>query len=370
MDKDWLIFVGTLPWVFFLMVVLLCDSSNGRKQKKLVGLFLFAFIFAAIRYGIGYDYYSYKHVIDGNSYDYELERLEILPRYLAIISGKIHFQIFFAVCSFLTIYPVYFVSRKLSINPLKSFVVYLLFPLFFLEGLGVIRNAVAYSLVLLMFYYISKKRYFYSLLLWGLSIGFHSSAIVAVLLYPLFFSFHKRSLHFVLYLFSFMLAVYIMPILISIAPNIPVATKVLSNVDKEMASTGGLLFYVVNGIAIFHFLCWNKLLIADQRNKIYLSLVNVGICFWNVFLSLDPTTAQRLSLFFLLFLILVAPYYKYISIRNRAFIKKSMTAILVLLFVSSLGLNLYAYYFRGRNMSNIPYQVFFLNPSDVFLHIN
>ena len=370
MDKDLLIFLGTLPWALFLFVVLFYINGRGPKEKRLKFLLGFVLIFAAIRYGIGYDYFSYKYIIEGNGQDYELERWEMLPRYLALFCGKTHYQLFFAISSFLTIYPVYYVSKKLSVDPLKSFFVYLMFPLFFLDGLGVMRNAVAYSFALLMFYNINRKKYLYSLLCLLFAVGFHISAVVAILLYPLYFLFHKKYLNIVLYLSSFVLSISIVPILESFLPYNFLLDKVMSNVDKGITTTGGLLFYVVNGIAIFHLLYWERISSISSNNKIYLTLVNVGVFLWNVFLGLDPTTAQRLSLFFLLFIVLLVPSYISISLRNKRFINSSVNVLFVSLFVSSLVLNLYAYYEKGRNMSNIPYQVFFLNPSDALLHIN
>ena len=370
MDNDLLIFLGTLPWVLFLIIVLMVCSAKGNQSQRLMALFVFVFIFAAVRYGIGYDYYSYKYIIDGDGQDYELERWEILPRYLAVISGKIHYQLFFAISSFLTIYPVYYVSKKLSMDPLKSFFVYLMFPLFFLDGLGVIRNAVAYSLVFLMFYQLYERKYFYSVALWLLAIGFHTSAVGAVLVYPLFYLFHNRSLNVVLFIVSFFIAALIIPLINSISPNSALLIKFLDNVDKDITSFGGIFSYILNGIAIFHLFYWKKLSAILPQNKIYLTMINIGVCLWNIFLSIDPTTAQRLSLFFLLFLVLLIPSYKHISISNKKVIGFVVNLFLILLFISSLSLNLYGFYEKGRSMSNIPYQVFFLSPSDALMHIN
>lgn len=370
MNNDLLIFIGTLPWVLFLIIILMVCSAKGNQSQRLRALFVFVFLFAAIRYGIGYDYFSYKFIIEGNGQDYQLERWEILPRFLAVISGKVHYQLFFAISSFLTIYPVYFVSKKLSIDPLKSFFVYLMFPLFFLDGLGVMRNAVAYSIVFLMFYQLYRRKYIYSVAFWLLAIGFHTSAVVAVLVYPLYFFFHNRSLNVVLYIVSFIISASIIPLIESISPNNALLIKFLDNVDKDITSFGGIFFYIINGIAIFHLFCWKKLSAILPQNKIYLTMINMGVCLWNIFLSIDPTTAQRLSLFFLLFLVLLIPSYKLISIANRKVIGFAVNTFLILLFISSLSLNLYGYYEKGRSMSNIPYQVFFLGPSDALMHIN
>lgn len=365
MDNNTLIFLGTLPWVFFLFVVLFYIKNN-RKKKLLKSLFLFAFIYAAIRYGIGYDYYVYKDIIEGNSDTFKLERLEVLPRYLAIFSGQIHYQLFFAVCSFITIYSVYYVSKRISTNPTISFSVYLLFPLFYVDGLGVIRNAVAYSLVFLMFYELYKGQRIKSILFWLLAIGFHYSAFVAVLIYPFYYLFNKKSFHIAIYILSLFGAALVAPLLENHLSQLFLVSKVLRNVESEITSTGGTMFYVINFIAILNLLLWRRLVSVNKDNILYLKMVNLGVCLWNLFLFVDPTTALRLSNFFLLYITLLFPSYRFVY--SKVLLGRAMITFVALLFVASISLNLYAYYGKGRNMSVIPYQVFFLNPSNQLYH--
>lgn len=368
MEKDLLIFWGTIPWVLFLLVVFFFNRRREHKKKCLKMLFWFVLIFSAIRYGIGYDYFTYKYLISGEAPDYQMERLEIISRYLVIISGGIHYQLFFAVCSFLSLYPVYFVSRSLSIDPLKSFTIYLLFPLLYLDSLGVIRNTVAYSFALLMFYYVYKRQFVISLIIWILAMGFHISAFIAILIYPFYYFCHGKLFNITLYLSSFVLSVILMPILDNYFSGLLLVSKFMTNLDKDITSVGGILYYVINCIGIFHLFFWKKLSSIDIDNEKYLTFVNLGICIWNVFLATDPTTAQRLSSFFFIFIILLAPSYK--KMYKNINVNLVTTTFFVLLFISSLGLNLYAYYGKGRQMSNIPYQVFFLDPKDYFYHVD
>lgn len=366
MDNDLLIIWGTLPWLFFLVVVLSYDGKD-IKHHRLNMLFWFAFIFAAVRYGIGYDYFSYKYLIEGYGRDYEIERFEFLSRYLAVISGKTHYQLFFAVSSLLTIWPVYYVCKKISQNPLYSFVVYLLFPMFYLDGLGIVRNAVAFSMVLLMFYCIYRKKILLSIVPFLIAMGFHASTIVALLIYPLYYFFHNRNANIALYLSSFMISLVIMPLLLTYFTQFDFVSKITNNIDKEITRTGGILYYIINFVAVLNFIFWNKLKGLNELNKIYLSLINVGVVVWNIFLSSDPTTAQRLSVFFLIFIVLLAP--SYLCVFKQGVPRFLFKTFFVLMFISSVALNYRAYYELRRNMSIIPYQVFFLSPSDAFHHI-
>lgn len=366
MDKDTLVLIGTLPWVFFLFVVLYLNNGENNKRKRYSYLFGFVFLFAAVRYGIGYDYFSYKDLVEGRAPEYEMDRVEYFSQLLLLFSRPLHYQVYFALSSFLTIFPVYYVCKKLSVNPIYSFTIYILHPLFFLEGLSIIRNAIAFSMVLLMFYCIHKKRILLSVLFLIAAMGFHISAIVALLIYP-FYYLRGRRLHIVLYIISFFLPLIIMPILNSYFSDLFLVAKITRNIDNEMTKVGGIFYYVINCIALFNIIYWNRLVKLRGENRVYLSLVNVGVCVWNCFLSIEPTTASRLSIYFLIFTILLAPFYK-ILFKNK--VKKlAISSFFIMLFVASLLLNLYAFG-RGREMSNLPYQVYFLNPTDVFYHVN
>lgn len=365
MDKDILIFLGTIPWVLFLFVTLYYNKgvANSVKLKR---LYLFVFIFAAIRYGIGYDYFGYQNVIEGHVQDYELERFEFLPRMLAIFAGQTHYQFFFIACSFLSIYPVYVVSKKMSVNPVESFTLFLLFPILFLDGLGIVRNAVAYSLILLMLYQIHIGNYVKSLICLAVAYGFHLSAVVGVLVFPLYFFLHNRNINVAVYLLSFAVSIVLLPFLEQHFAEFGLVSKFFANIEKELQG-GGLFYYVFNAIAIFNLANWNKIASYNKENGIYLTLANAGVCLWNAFLAIDVTTAQRLSTFFLFPLILMIPTFRYIFKRSTYRVIK---LFFYMLFICSLGLNLHAHYGLHRNMSNIPYQVFFLNPSDLFYHAN
>lgn len=368
MDKDILVLIGTIPWIFFLMVVLFFNYGNKNKNRRLRYLFWFVFIFAAVRYGIGYDYFSYKDLVEGRAPEYELDRVEYFSQLLILFSRPLHYQVYFALSSFLTIFPVYYVCKKLSVNPIYSFTIYILFPLFFLEGLSIIRNAIAFSMVLLMFYCIYKKRILLSVIFLIVAMGFHISAIVAVIIYPIYYLIRGRKLHLILYIISFFLPLIIMPILTSYFSDLFLVAKITRNIENEITKVGGIFYYVINCMALFNIIYWNRLVKLRDENKVYLSLVNVGVCVWNCFLSIDPTTASRLSIYFLVFTILLAPFYK-ILFKNK--VKKlAFSSFFVMLFVASLLLNMYAFFDRGREMSNLPYQVFFLNPTDAFYHIN
>lgn len=368
MDKDLLIFLGTIPWVVFLLVIVnFCGlGRRNPRGKNLKNLFLFVLFFAAIRYGIGYDYYSYKYVIEGQGYEWELDRWEPIPRMVALLARYTHYQLFFIISSILSIYPVYIVSKRMSVSPIETFGIYLLFPILFLDGLGIIRNSVAFSFILLMLYQIHCGKYLKSFICLIVACCFHTSAFIGVLFYPLYFFFHGKYLNISIYILSLVISSVVLPVLETYFTNFGLVFKFLSNIEKDLQG-GGLFTYIVNIIAISNLIYWKRIASFSEENKVYLTLTNVGVCVWNAFLSIDVTTAQRLSTYFLFALVLLIPSYKYIF--NSAIYRYTKIFFYVLFF-SSIFLNLHAYYSLKRDMSNIPYQVFFLNPSDLFYHSN
>lgn len=157
-----------------------------------------------------------------------------------------------------------------------------------------------------------------------------------------------------------------MPILETYFVQYVYVSKIMANIDREITRTGGILFYIINFVAIINLCYWDKLKGLNSLNKVYLSFINVGVVIWNIFLSTDPTTAERLSVFFLFYMVLLAP--SYLLIFRRGVPRFVFKAFFILMFIANITLNYRAYYVLGRNMSTIPYQVFFLSPSDIFYH--
>ncbi len=133
---------------------------------------------------------------------------------------------------------------------------------------------------------------------------------------------------------------------------------------ENNGTNGGLLLYAVNTLNILNLINWKKLTNINKNNIALLTFVNFGTCIWNSFISIDGTIAVRLSSFFLIFSILLIP--SYLLIYNYKRTKILIYICCSMLFIISFALNFYGYYYKGLHMSNVPYQVFFLNPSDIF----
>ena len=106
--------VDLFPYtVMAFLLILFMYVKGSRKRKALYGL-IALFLFAAIRYGIGYDYFAYVAHATQVAKDYSYERLEPFSRVLLEVGYYTHYQVFFVIGSLLTVLPVYLACVRLS----------------------------------------------------------------------------------------------------------------------------------------------------------------------------------------------------------------------------------------------------------------
>ena len=368
MDIDFILILGTIPWLLFLAFLFYVNNISIPERNKTKVIFEFVFLFMSLRYGIGYDYYSYKSIVEGVSEDYIIEGMDIIPKFIALTFGKIHYQLFFVLTSFVILYPIYWVINRLSYIPSMSFTIYLLYPSFFLEGLSIIRNAMAYSLVLVMFYFLWKKRYLRSVLFYFAAVGCHTSSLMAIIIYPLYFYQTSRKFNFLIYISSFVLSIVIIPVILSLLGDIAFFSRVLYYIENEdNFKGGGLMNILINLIGLFNLLYWYRIESYSELNKKILPLVNVGICLWNILIPVSPVFATRLSTYFLYCLLFIVPSYPVIFENINRFVNtRTINIVCGSLFVFIFVMQLYNYINSDIHMSNLPYQFFFLH-TDAFV---
>ena len=351
--------VDLAPYGIIVVILTLLLVSKTELRKKAYFCFLVLFFFSAIRYGIGYDYYAYMKMVLNNTEDYSIERIEPLSRVLLSTAYHTHYQVFFVLSSFLTIFPLYRACIKLSINPAYSLIIYFLFPVYYLESFSIIRNAVAYSIVLYSFVVLNERKYLYSVVLIVIAALFHKSALISLLFYFIFFIKPGRLLNIIFYLSSFAISAFLLEAISQYADLF----FLLSDVEKYTEvgrAEGGTMNYIVNGLNIINFLLWSQLSAKDKNNSLYLCLFNIGVCLWNAFLAIDSTISLRLSSFFMIFIIFLVPQYKTIFVgKNQLFVNRMVYLFFLILFSSYFYINVSAYLDNPERMSNIPYQTVF-----------
>jgi len=313
-------------------------------------------VFLGIRYGVGYDYFEYREWIISP----DLKTQEPLIQLLAEFCSKIHYQLFFAITSILSIFSVYKVSKKYSIDPIMSFMVYMLVPMLFLDGMSTVRNAIAYPMVLWSFMILLKeKRKYLAVIPFLIAINIHGSAIVALLFLPFAFLRIKRGHALIAWIVSFAFSqTQITGVLLDYM-NVPYLSKAMWYLNHSRENTsGGTLWLAVNAINLINFVYWNKLKNIDECSVFYLMAYCLGCILYNIAIKVDPTIALRLSNYGSIFLMLIAPYYAYV-LPYRQHRNQRLIYLFFIFYFSSLLFIVILKTPPGDKMSFFPYQTIF-----------
>jgi len=342
----------------FMLVVYCGKLSKEIKARYCMGAM---FILAAVRYGVAYDYYSYKDIILGNVDQLSVDRLEPLSRLLVEIGRNTHYQFFFAIGSFLTIFPIYKVCERYSLDPSLSLIVYYLHPSFFLDGMGIVRNAIAFSFVFYAFVLLLDNKTKKSILLLICAVLFHKSAVIGFLIFAIKYFNQSRKLYLLIYVASFLISALIAKIISIYADQIILISDVQRYIEGGAdRSGGGVMTIIVNGICIFNFLIWNRLKKTTAQYKAYLCSYCLGACLWNVFLPADYIIAGRFFSFYALPLVLIIPLYIHSTKpKHIALVKRGIVSFFILFFTSHFYLSIRAYIDHPSRMSTVPYQTIF-----------
>lgn len=349
-----------LPYYFVVALFYYYMNKKTTPQKRAFCCFLLLFVFSAIRYGIGYDYYIYKAWA---THEIVSDRLELFSKYLLSVAYDSHYQVFFAVSAFLTLYPLYRAFINQSINPSLSLLIYYLFPLFFLGIQSSVRNGIAFSLVFYAFTLLLDggiKNKGLSVVFLICACLFHKSAYIGALIYPIFFFKHYRTVHMFFYILSFGVSYIVTNTIGAYYTQSELLDTAQHYIVDKASEGGGTMTFIVNGLGILNLLLWHYLSKIDRRLTILMGMFNIGVCIWNMFQRVDITLATRLSIFFLLALTLIVPYYeKYMTSLIKIDFKQMLHVFFIILFTSSFVINAYAFIQRGGRMSSIPYQTIF-----------
>lgn len=356
--------IDLLPYILLFGLLLIIASLKRDERSKARLMFWCLFVFTAIRYGIGYDFFGYKSAIENPRRGYDgIDRWELFPYLLGLLSRKTFFQLFVIVTSFLTLYPVYRISVKLSISPSFSVLVYTLHPVLFLDGMGIMRNAVAFSIMMLVFYHLRRKELLKALVFWICACLFHQAALVGCLLFFLYYRPPSKIVSLALFIVSFLVSSMVPQVISRLAESVPLFQAAEHYIENKAVSNGGKLQYINDAICLFNFVFWDRLVAVHKNNKYYLAFYNVGICLWNLFLPFDSTLAMRLSTFFLIYIILLAPSYKLIWKKKYCKLAGQLSTLFFVAFLLSSFYIVTATSAPGQHLSYLPYQT-------VFYHID
>jgi len=188
--------------VYYILVIIpgiisLFYYLNKSGKTKTITFFLFfsfLWILLSLRsYEVGVDIKNYKYIFEtvrATPWD-SLFNLSLESGY--VLFNKVigtftdNFSVFLAITSFIIIYPLYLLYKKESTDPLLTFVLFINMPNFVMIFSG-LRQALAISLSIIAFYSAKKKNFLRFILVTLLAVLFHRSAVIVLLLYPIYHS--------------------------------------------------------------------------------------------------------------------------------------------------------------------------------------
>lgn len=355
--------ISWLPYLALILLMLVFNSHPNNKTN-ISGFFfsfLILFTFSAVRFNVGYDYGTYYKLIeDVLKEEIAYSRLEYFNRVLIDVSRYINFpQLFFIISSFLVCFLVFITIKRNSIQTDISIWYFIGFPLFFMQSLTIIRQWIAIAFVFYGINFLKNNRYVFYLLTIFIASLWHQTAFVGLMIIPLFYFKSTKGLNIILLLSA--------PILYNILPEIIVRSDYAFLLKAQEYINNGIGEGNVNTkiifIAIFfdvvNLLFYDKITKKDIFSEKLITIYNFGVVFFVIFQRFGFIGGRGAS-YFLVFLILIAPYYKNIlSVKDELFLNILNKGVMILLFFTSL----YISYNTYQNKKSIidpytPYEIF------------
>lgn len=179
--------------VYFILFSVTIFFAHRASQKNniwhdyniYIAIITFSLV-VGLRWNVGLDYPTYLNLIQGYLPDYELDRIEYVPREMMILIQKteLPFYIWFISMACIQIVFLYLAIDRLN-KFLLSWGTFFFLCLFLDFSLNIIRQVTALSVVLCAYVmYEGGKKYVY-ILLCVLAYGFHHSSLVIAFFIPL-----------------------------------------------------------------------------------------------------------------------------------------------------------------------------------------
>ena len=298
--------------IFLMLLSFIELYNNGYSTKiKVVLIILLCFIMG-FRYNVGNDYHNYVDIYE--NLDWYMDVFE--PGYILLcqFSQKLNltYQFPFFICSLLTVLPIAFlVNKTIPRMFCTSMTVYVLSYVYF-EAMNTVRQAVAMSAFLLVFYfYIIKEQKLKALLALIFGALFHKSILIIAFLAFVISKFRDKfniKLCLILLLGSFVIGHCLQSFFDAIS-GLTMLLGLNSNymdVFEERGVASGT-FQIYLNISALYLLIFNKKQLSqkNRRNQIIALFYVAGIVIYNVFISFY--IGLRFYWYFYLFLILVIP---------------------------------------------------------------
>lgn len=350
-------FIDLYPYILLLCFFLYVSFTNNiNKEYKADIIFITILFFVILRYQVGWDYNSYLMIIESGETAIEESRFEPLSKYIFFLSNVLNFYpLTFITFGCLHLFLLRTVINKLCVDKPIAWIFYFLIPLFFLQDLSTIRQAVSTQFVFVSYLYLRENKYIKYALLVFVGTLFHKSAAVGFFLFVLNMKTIPNYVNWIIFIASFFAQT-----LAKVLVNRFVTDGALLFYFNEMeTSSTSLLNYYYYAISLFFLINYNNFTRINKEYAKYIQISNFGIFIFNALLF-EPITSTRTSLYFLYFWIPLFSAAHTISKTYRNRFVNLLPFIIVFLFFLMLYINGYNNNILEK-VSFIPYRFWFNN---------
>ena len=338
-------------YLFLLALIIIFGfTSSGNNNFYFLTLTVGILTISSLRYGVGYDFYSY---LDAIKYSSDRERFELIPKVIIELSRAAgREQLFFVVTSFFIYGLIAFSFHRYSSYRLLSLIFFISYPLFFLISLGVVRQYLAVSFIVLgvciLINESNIKKKALGVFLVIFAVFCHLSAVLVL---PILFFVRYLKYNYSIFLkvtfifFSFILSDYLVDLVVDFYPYYGLYLEDNSDSGyKIMVVT--VILYLISTLSV------NK---STNKNVVaYDNLFFIGVCLYISLIGFG-TAPARASIFFVIFSCFSLPQVINFVPRGKTLVRISFIIFSSLLFLSSI-------YFASINPERdplLPYVFFF-----------
>jgi len=319
-------------------------DKKSEKNKSIVTFFLIMFVLLSLRnIKCGTDLSNYKYFFKENSkmsfeklIEFYSESGEILyhlfNKVIFLVTND--FQIFLTIIAAICMIPIAIFYKRESKNPILTIGLFLTVAPFgmFFSGL---RQSIAMAIVIMAFRFIKEKKIIPYIIMILIAFGFHQSAIIMLLLYPLYHA--KITKKWLIVIVPLMIMIFIFKNQI-FSSLILISSKYAERYN-EITSTGAYSILIL--LFLFDIYCF-AFTDKDKESKEFIGLRNFLLCATCIqFFASINSVIMRINYYILLFIpILIPMVYNNSAIKYRKILRLA-TTVMSIFFISYFFIKAY-----------------------------
>ncbi len=324
-----LVFVNIAGYILLVVLILFI----GQRP-------IYAIFGDTVNYAVGYQHYYLGGEIEGGSdYGFQL--------FMKFVAGFGDIHVFFTICAFLYIFPLYRVSKQLFNEYwYYAFIFFVVSFSFWTYGVNGVRNGVATSLFLWGISY--RKNIKIMIVFFLFSASFHKTLLLPIMAFTLTNFFNNPKIYFKMWLLCIPLSLTMGGLWISLFASLGFDDRLSGYLTSESASgtfsSTGFRWDFLFHSAFAVFAGWYFLYKKKYYDQFYYRLLNTYlICnsFWILVIKANYSNRFAYLSWFLMALIIVYPFLKEQFFKNHHF----MIGKVMLFYFSFTYLMYYIYYF-------------------------